>query len=150
MANPTPSSTTASTTTKIASATRTRTTSGSNNKSSHFHCYLLRSCDPKHPYKTYIGFTVNPYNRIRQHNGILKAGGARRTKRSGRPWEFVAIVHGFPDKITALQFEWAFQVSSLRVLFIFCSNVYTYCSFVSSSAMIFDLKVKVTRKRSAF
>ncbi|CAB9505324.1 endonuclease subunit SLX1 [Seminavis robusta] len=78
-------------------------------KPSHFHCYLLRSCDPKHPYKTYIGFTVNPHNRIRQHNGILKAGGARRTKRSGRPWEFVAIVHGFPDKIAALQFEWAFQ-----------------------------------------
>ena len=84
-----------------------------NNKSSHYHCYLLRSCDPKHPYKTYIGFTVNPHNRIRQHNGILKAGGARRTKRSGRPWEFVAIVHGFPDNITALQFEWAFQVRSL-------------------------------------
>ena len=78
-------------------------------KSSHFHCYLLRSCDPKHPYKTYIGFTVNPHNRIRQHNGILKAGGARRTKRSGRPWEFVAIIHGFPDKISALQFEWAWQ-----------------------------------------
>eukprot|EP00578_Thalassiosira_sp_NH16_P002514 CAMPEP_0181135666 /NCGR_PEP_ID=MMETSP1071-20121207/32777_1 /TAXON_ID=35127 /ORGANISM="Thalassiosira sp., Strain NH16" /LENGTH=597 /DNA_ID=CAMNT_0023222335 /DNA_START=113 /DNA_END=1907 /DNA_ORIENTATION=+ len=75
----------------------------------HFHCYLLRSLDPDHPLKTYIGFTTHPERRIRQHNGILKNGGARRTKRSGRPWTFVCVIHGFQDKITALQFEWAWQ-----------------------------------------
>ena len=75
----------------------------------HFHCYLLRSLDPKHPLKTYIGFTTHPQRRIRQHNGILKSGGARRTKKAGRPWTFVCIIHGFQDKITALQFEWAWQ-----------------------------------------
>jgi len=77
--------------------------------SKHFHCYLLRSMNPDHPYKTYIGFTTHPQRRIRQHNGILKAGGARRTKRAGRPWTFVCVIHGFQDKITALQFEWAWQ-----------------------------------------
>ena len=75
----------------------------------HFHCYLLRSLDPSHPLKTYIGFTTHPQRRLRQHNGLLKSGGARRTKKSGRPWTFVCIVHGFQDKITALQFEWAWQ-----------------------------------------
>jgi len=74
----------------------------------HYHCYLLKSLDPKHPYKTYIGYTTNPYRRIRQHNGILKAGGARRTK-SGRPWTFVFIIHGFRDETSALKFEWAMQ-----------------------------------------
>jgi hypothetical protein len=27
--------------------------------SSHFHCYLLNSLDPKHKQKTYVGFTVS-------------------------------------------------------------------------------------------
>lgn len=32
-----------------------------------FHCYLLQSQDPKHKRSTYIGFTVDPSRRIRQH-----------------------------------------------------------------------------------
>eukprot|EP00804_Cyclotella_cryptica_P026325 CCRYP_007657-RA/>CCRYP_007657-RA protein AED:0.18 eAED:0.18 QI:0/-1/0/1/-1/1/1/0/450 len=75
----------------------------------HNHCYLLRSLDPSHPTKTYIGFTTHPTRRLRQHNGHLKHGGARRTRHSGRPWTFCCIVGGFSSKIAALQFEWAWQ-----------------------------------------
>jgi len=52
---------------------------------------------------------TDPHRRLRQHNGDLKAGGAKRTQRSGRPWEFVAIINDFTDQRTALQFEWAWQ-----------------------------------------
>ena len=45
-------------------------------------CYLLRSCDPQHARSAYVGFTVNPPRRIRQHNGELRNGGAWRTRRS--------------------------------------------------------------------
>ena len=99
----------------IHTATSKTTTSSNKNDdedqtaTKHFHCYLLRSLNPDHPLKTYIGFTTNPSRRIRQHNGILKNAGANKTKRAGRPWTFVAIIHGFQDKITALQFEWAWQ-----------------------------------------
>ena len=72
----------------------------------HFYCYLLHSLAPA-SLKTYIGFTTHPQRRIRQHNGEL-ANGARRTK-SGRPWEYVAIVDGFQSKISAMKFEWAWQ-----------------------------------------
>ena len=84
-------------------------------KNNHFYCYLLHSLSSAHPHKTYIGFTTHPQRRIRQHNGEL-VNGARRTK-SGRPWEYVAIVDGFHSKISAMQFEWAWQNVNKSLVF---------------------------------
>lgn len=70
---------------------------------------LLRHC---YPHLSSINSRTNktdPHRRLRQHNGILQAGGAWRTKKSGRPWEFVCVVHGFPTQRAGLQFEWAWQ-----------------------------------------
>lgn len=67
-----------------------------------FFCYLLHSGNTK----TYIGATVDPDRRLRQHNGEL-AGGARRT--SGLQWKRALYVGGFPDWTAALQFEWAWK-----------------------------------------
>ncbi|WPT17950.1 Structure-specific endonuclease subunit SLX1 [Picochlorum sp. SENEW3] len=78
-----------------------------NGHDSFIGCYLLRSHHPKARWRTYIGFTVNPLRRIRQHNGELTQG-AWRTKR-WRPWEMVVVVYGFADQRTALQFEWTWQ-----------------------------------------
>ncbi|PKI73321.1 hypothetical protein CRG98_006259 [Punica granatum] len=72
-----------------------------------YGCYLLVSLSPRHKGQTYIGFTVNPRRRIRQHNGELRSG-AWRTKNK-RPWEMVVCIYGFPTNVSALQFEWAWQ-----------------------------------------
>ncbi|KAG2332932.1 hypothetical protein Bca4012_017447 [Brassica carinata] len=72
-----------------------------------FACYILTSLSPRHKGHTYIGFTVNPKRRIRQHNGEIRSG-AYRTKKK-RPWEMVLCIYGFPTNISALQFEWAWQ-----------------------------------------
>eukprot|EP00899_Mesostigma_viride_P006636 jgi/Mesvir1/15974/Mv08283-RA.1 len=70
-------------------------------------CYLLCSMNATFKGRTYIGFTVNPPRRIRQHNGEL-VNGARFTSRY-RPWEMVLVVFGFSSQRQALQFEWAWQ-----------------------------------------
>lgn len=67
---------------------------------STWHCYLLESTDGR---RTYVGATVNPARRLRQHNGEI-AGGAKATK--GRKWVRRFLVGGFKDERTALQFEW--------------------------------------------
>ncbi|KPA79600.1 hypothetical protein ABB37_05401 [Leptomonas pyrrhocoris] len=74
-----------------------------------FHCvYLLTSLDPQCEGDFYIGYTVNPLRRLRQHNGEL-VNGARRTSRRGRPWTIVCCVSGFTEDRVALKFEWCWQ-----------------------------------------
>uniref|UniRef100_A0A2P2IXY5 Uncharacterized protein MANES_18G137600 n=1 Tax=Rhizophora mucronata TaxID=61149 RepID=A0A2P2IXY5_RHIMU len=72
-----------------------------------YACYLLTSLCPRFKGHTYIGFTVNPRRRIRQHNGEIRSGAWRTKKR--RPWEMVFCLYGFPTNVSALQFEWAWQ-----------------------------------------
>ena len=56
--------------------------------------------------RCYIGATLDPAHRLRQHNREL-VGGAQRTARG--TWRFVVIVHGLETWRHALQLEWAFK-----------------------------------------
>lgn len=70
-------------------------------------CYILRSQNSRHRNACYIGFTIDPLHRLKQHNGEI-TGGAVKTH-SKRPWEMVLVVWGFPTNKLALKFEWCWQ-----------------------------------------
>jgi structure-specific endonuclease subunit SLX1 len=70
--------------------------------------YLIGSVSPySYMKKTYVGMSNNATRRLRQHNGEI-VGGARYTRQC-RPWAHILVVHGFQNKVQAMQFEWAFK-----------------------------------------
>jgi len=74
--------------------------------------YLLATEDGQ----TYVGATVDPDRRLRQHNGLL-GGGARATAArvgQGLTWKRMCHVSGFPDNHAALQFEWRWKSLSRK------------------------------------
>ena len=72
-----------------------------------YFCYLIKSSKETCINEAYIGFTDNPLNRLREHNGQIK-GGAKATSKK-RPWTLQLVVSNFPNKILALMFEWSWQ-----------------------------------------
>jgi structure-specific endonuclease subunit SLX1 len=66
---------------------------------------------------TYVGATVDPDRRLRQHNHEI-SGGAYATGSkvaTGEIWSRVCYVSGFPTWSAALQFEWRFKQISRKL-----------------------------------
>jgi len=72
-----------------------------------FYCYMLYTDEGQ----TYIGATVDPERRLRQHNQEI-AGGARATGirvHQGQTWKRACYIQHLPEWRTALQIEWRWK-----------------------------------------
>lgn len=79
----------------------------------HWCVYILATEDDA---STYVGATVNPDRRLRQHNKEI-VGGARATGArvaSGHTWRRLCRIVGFPDNHAALSFEWRLKSLTRR------------------------------------
>lgn len=68
--------------------------------------------------RTYVGFTVDPQRRLKQHNGLL-SGGAQRTRAGGHgSWELLFVVSVEDSALfgrhEALSLEWHLKVGRAR------------------------------------
>lgn len=71
------------------------------------YCYMLYTDEGQ----TYIGATVDPDRRLRQHNKEI-SGGARATGirvAQGQVWKRACYVTGIPEWRSALQIEWRWK-----------------------------------------
>jgi predicted GIY-YIG superfamily endonuclease len=65
-------------------------------------CYVLRSLNPTHCNRTYVGITNNPDRRLRQHNGLL-TNGARATSAIRPLTYFVKITNLTKKKALSIE-----------------------------------------------
>ena len=66
-----------------------------------WYVYLLWNTVTK---KTYIGCTVDPVRRLKQHNGQLR-GGARSTAKGKPYWILDTVLQGFQNRSEAMRWE---------------------------------------------
>lgn len=65
--------------------------------------------------RTYVGYTVDPDRRIRQHNGLIKGGAKFTTRHATKTcdpnhWRFLITVHSPTfTHCTALSYEWSLK-----------------------------------------
>ena len=75
--------------------------------------YILATEDDS---ATYVGATVDPDRRLRQHNKEIKGGAKATSARvaTGHQWRRLCRVTGFPDNHAALSFEWRLKSLTRR------------------------------------
>jgi predicted GIY-YIG superfamily endonuclease len=70
-----------------------------------YYCYIVKQVNGNRDL-TYVGYTVNPSRRIRQHSSIIK-GGAIYTTKYKCPWEFLVVMTcPYWNNVKSMQTEW--------------------------------------------
>jgi predicted GIY-YIG superfamily endonuclease len=71
-----------------------------------YYCYIVKQVNGTRDL-TYVGYTVKPDRRIRQHSGLIKGGAIYTTSQNRGPWEFLVVMTcPYWNNVKSMQTEW--------------------------------------------
>ena len=71
-----------------------------------YYCYIVKQVEGTRDL-TYVGYTVKPERRIRQHCSEIRGGSVYTTSKNRGPWEFLVVMYSpIWNNIRAMQNEW--------------------------------------------
>lgn len=86
-----------------------------------YNCFFLYISYHQSPTHTYVGFSINVNRRLREHN---RPSNTTLSSRNHAPWRMILSIHGFDNRMEALNFEYELNLPKTCSFNVRCKRMY--------------------------